>query len=234
MKFLFEPGKREIEKPGLYNDQKEVDAFVNISKGGIVGFFENSFANMILERFKPDPPLRVLDLGTGPGWVPAKLAKARPEWNITGLDASPPMLTHLQNYAQKNQVRVQTVESKAEHTPFPQNHFDLIISHLAFSEFPNGEAVVHEIERILKPGGTFIIDDISRPPRWMMPLLVAARYITNPFGRLNHQYVESLRGALTAKELEALFQKSNLIFKVKYFDKWVGGHLRVSGSKRIA
>ena len=107
------------------------------------------------------------------------------------------------------------------------NQFDLIVSHFAFSEFPNGVGVIREMERLLKPGGMILIQDILRPPLWQMSLLMAWRFVTRPFGRICRQYRDSLRGAYTAKELRAMFGRTSLVFSVKSFLRWGGGIGRV-------
>src|SRR5262249_157628 len=42
---------------------------------------------------------RVLDLGTGPGWIPIELAERQPGWEIWGIDCSQDMLDRARSHA---------------------------------------------------------------------------------------------------------------------------------------
>src|SRR5262245_40978236 len=45
----------------------------------------------LLSRFK-FKQAQVLDMGTGPGWIPIALVQRQPQWKICGLDASQGMV----------------------------------------------------------------------------------------------------------------------------------------------
>nr|AAA59057.1 membrane-associated protein [Synechococcus sp.] len=57
-------------------------------------------------------------------------------------------------------VKLQTGE--ANELPFPEHHFDLVISTSVFHYFQNPEKVLQEITRVLKPQGCLILTDWCR------------------------------------------------------------------------
>jgi len=222
---------RVPEEPGLYNNPEEVDAYENEMGSGVVAFIENNFFKAILKQFGHLSNIKVLDLGAGPAWITTKLAQACPSWKITGLDVSQLMLEKAKARSSEIEVKIEWVNADVRDTKLDSESYDLIISHFAFSEFPDPEKVVTELTRLLKLGGFLFIQDLLRPPRWQMPLLKAWRYITNPFGKINKQYIDSLKGAFTEEELNKLFSQSELEFKISTFLKFAGGIGLVSAVK---
>jgi demethylmenaquinone methyltransferase / 2-methoxy-6-polyprenyl-1,4-benzoquinol methylase len=108
---------------------------------------------------------RVLDLcaGTGDMAVALRAAGLRQgnEAQIYALDFSHQMLQHgLEKYEQKN---IQPVEADALRLPLPDNALDLAVSAFGFRNLANYDAGLHELFRILKPGGEIGILDFSEP-----------------------------------------------------------------------
>ena len=73
---------------------------------------------------------RVLDIGTGPGWVPIELSKKRPDLSITGIDKSREMLNIAHRNAHENDLtdRISFVYADARDLPFDDGYFDTVIS----------------------------------------------------------------------------------------------------------
>jgi len=57
--------------------------------------------------------------------------------------------------AQQNSPRV--ICGVGEHLPFPENSFDLILSHEVLEHVQNDREAIHEIVRTLKPGGRLVL-----------------------------------------------------------------------------
>jgi ubiquinone/menaquinone biosynthesis C-methylase UbiE len=49
------------------------------------------------------------------------------------------------------------------HLPFPADCFDTLVNTMAFSAYPDGEAAMSELHRVLKPTGRLLIIDICHP-----------------------------------------------------------------------
>ena len=226
------PIKRRSEDPELYADPLEAEAYLRESGSGLVQWVERRFAASLVQETTDEPALRVLDVGSGPGWIPMIVARARPDWEITAVDASASMLISARSEARSRDLQIRWVRSVAEQEPFPDGYFDLVVSHFAFSEFSNPAEVLGELKRVLKGGGRLIIQDLVRPPRWQFPLLILCRYLTMPFNRMSRQYVDSLRGAYTPSEMARYLQAAGLASDVGVFMRWGGGLWRVESREK--
>ena len=93
----------------------------------------------------------VLDVacGTGNAAIPAALAGAR----VTGIDLTPEMLAKGRERAEAAGARIEWVEGDAEDLPFPDEHFDVVLSTFGCMFAPRHEVVADEIARVLRPGG---------------------------------------------------------------------------------
>jgi arsenite methyltransferase len=108
---------------------------------------------------------RVLDVGCGAGLMSIGLAKRLKSGRVTGLDQSDEAETakenaKLEGVAEK--IRIDTgVSAKLV---YPDNHYDAVVSFLALrglGEDGVREQMVHEMFRVLKPGGRLAIFDTS-------------------------------------------------------------------------
>jgi ubiquinone/menaquinone biosynthesis C-methylase UbiE len=97
---------------------------------------------------------RALDIGCGAARLTVELAK-RSLLALTGLDSSPHMLAIAREKIKEHGLedRITLVEAKAEKLPFPDNHFQLIVSRGAMGFFEDKAAALREIYRVLAPGG---------------------------------------------------------------------------------
>ena len=57
------------------------------------------------------------------------------------------------------------VKATAERLPFREAAFDLVVSYLSLIDIPDVEAAVPEMARVLKPGGTLLIANLTPSTR---------------------------------------------------------------------
>jgi len=94
---------------------------------------------------------RVLDVGAGAG--SSAIAAARRGGTVTALDLSPELLEVAQQNAEIAGVKFETKQADAHQLPFEANSFDVVISAFGHMVMPDGEGVLREMLRVLKPGG---------------------------------------------------------------------------------
>ena len=97
----------------------------------------------------------VVDFGCGPGFYTIPIAKiAR---TAIGVDVSQDMLRRTANYAKKNHVSVQTIESDGTKIDLPDATVDLCLLVHVYHEVENKAKLLDEFLRILKPSGKLAI-----------------------------------------------------------------------------
>jgi SAM-dependent methyltransferase len=111
---------------------------------------------------------RILDIGTGPGWLLAALRQLLPELELVGVDISPAMVaTAQQNMAREGYDTTITFETAAaEALPFPQNTFHAVISTGSLHHWKAPMAALNEVYRVLRVGSYALVYDLVRnlPP----------------------------------------------------------------------
>jgi demethylmenaquinone methyltransferase/2-methoxy-6-polyprenyl-1,4-benzoquinol methylase len=121
----------------------------------------------ILER----PDALVLDLCCGTGDLAFALSHAG-RARILGADFAHTMLVRAKTKSASLPVadgvgaaaRMPFFEADALRLPFADASFDLVTSAFGFRNLANYEAGLHEIYRVLKPGGTIAILEFAEPP----------------------------------------------------------------------
>lgn len=98
------------------------------------------------------PGERVLDVACGSG--NAALAAARRAWgNTVGVDYVPELLEHGRARAQAERLEVELVEGDAEHLPFDDESFDVVLSTFGVMFAPDQRRAADELVRVCRPGG---------------------------------------------------------------------------------
>jgi arsenite methyltransferase len=105
----------------------------------------------------------VLDVGCGAGMdslVAAQMVGAT--GSVTGIDMTPEMVAKARgSVAEMGLDTVRIVEGSAEHLPFDDASFDVVISNGVIDLIPDKDAVFSEITRVLRPGGRIQLADVT-------------------------------------------------------------------------
>jgi arsenite methyltransferase len=152
--FIFPTGRGWAEDldypPELANvPEHAVESFAGVA---------NPFA---LGRLAPGE--RVLDLGSGAGTDSLVAAQMVGEQgHVTGIDMTVEILAKSRAAAaEMGMTNVEFVEGEAEHLPFPDESFDVVISNGVIDLIPDKDAVFSELFRVLAPGGRIQIADVT-------------------------------------------------------------------------
>ena len=124
---------------------------------------------------------RVLDVGTGPGYLPVEIVRRNPDLEVVGVDLSPEMLKIAQSVASRvgnSCVRcrstdrpprpapvvagscVRLVRGDVNNLPFPDGTFDLVLSTLSLHHWRDPVRGIQECLRVTAPGGQCWIYDL--------------------------------------------------------------------------
>ncbi|MCI0794982.1 MAG: methyltransferase domain-containing protein [Chloroflexi bacterium] len=127
---------------------------------------EPAFRKTTLELGELRPGQKLLDVGCGTGTL-AILAKAKagPDGEVHGIDASPEMIEVACRKADKAGADVRFQVGLFEDIPFPDDQFDLALSSLMLHHLPDElkREGFAEIYRVLKPGGRLLTVDFGAP-----------------------------------------------------------------------
>jgi demethylmenaquinone methyltransferase/2-methoxy-6-polyprenyl-1,4-benzoquinol methylase/phosphoethanolamine N-methyltransferase len=107
---------------------------------------------------------RVLDVGCGTGTLAIAARRlAGPAGEVHGIDPSAEMIAVAREKAAKAGVDAQFQTAVMEKLPFPDEHFDLVLSSLMLHHLPADvkRAGFAEVNRVLKPGGRFLAVDLA-------------------------------------------------------------------------
>lgn len=112
-----------------------------------------------IEQLQIQPNDRILDVGCGAGDALAQMLRGYNHVHVTGLDRSP---TIVRSALRRNRTDVQAgranvVEGNLGTLPFPDVQFDRVFSIHTLYFWDDVPAVLDEIERVLAPGGLFVI-----------------------------------------------------------------------------
>ncbi len=103
----------------------------------------------------PKPGQRVLDVACGSGT--AALVAERRYCEVTGLDYVPELISRAAIRAEANGQQAEFVVGDAQQLPFPDDHFDLVMSVYGVQFAPDQKKAAGEMIRVCKPGGTIAL-----------------------------------------------------------------------------
>jgi ubiquinone/menaquinone biosynthesis methyltransferase len=159
-------------------------------------------ANWKRELAKALPALnapRCVDLASGTGDVAFELANRYHNAEIVGLDLTPAMIDVARNRCKHRGVRFEVADMC--HTGLPDGWADIVTGSYALRNAPTLQDALHEVHRVLKPGGWAAFLDFSKSPnQFLQRIQIALLKVWGSFwglvvhGRPEHAYIaESLR-----------------------------------------
>lgn len=120
---------------------------------------ENHLKN-ILDFLPLKAGMKILDLGTGSGYLSFPIAKKYPNISITGLDIVEKALEVNRFKANEEDIKnISFISYNGIDFPFDDSEFDMVISRYALHHFPDIQKSISEVSRVIKPKGFLFISD---------------------------------------------------------------------------
>jgi ubiquinone/menaquinone biosynthesis C-methylase UbiE len=108
----------------------------------------------VFDQFDLPATARILELGSGPGWLWNENRYRIPaSWGITLSDFSAGMLEETQRNLAGMPLTFKVID--AQEIPYPDASFDAVIANHMLYHVPNRAAAISEVSRVLKPDGLF-------------------------------------------------------------------------------
>ena len=103
---------------------------------------------------------KVLEVAFGPGYLAIELARLG-RYRVSGLDISNTFVKIAGQNAREAGVTADFNQGDAAIMPFETDSFDLIVCQAAFKNFVHPGSALSEMHRVLRGGGTAVIQDMS-------------------------------------------------------------------------
>ena len=192
-------------------EMEDARRYNQVMSGRLVQHEYRRLARDVVEMGVP-PGGKVLDVGTGPGFVAIEIARLlRGSARVVGLDLSRAMLTVAAENAQceglDGALTWRAGDAKA--MPFDDQEFDFVVSSGSLHHWEDPVVVLDEIARVLKDDGRCIVRDSKRLQRWGPRLFAWAIGMTIPHDFRVH-YWGSIQSSYTTDELLQILQRSQL------------------------
>jgi ubiquinone/menaquinone biosynthesis C-methylase UbiE len=107
---------------------------------------------------------RVLEVAVGTGAAFVEVLRRNPHGENVGIDVTPEMLARARDKAAKSGVPHTLTVGDAYALAFPDARFDLVMNAYMFDLLPEDSfaAVLHEMRRVLRPGGRLVLTNMAR------------------------------------------------------------------------
>ncbi|HYG77185.1 MAG TPA: class I SAM-dependent methyltransferase [Planctomycetota bacterium] len=195
-------------EPELMDLPHEADAYARADFSDV----NQRFVDRLLEVCSTQNALRVVDLGTGPADIPIRIARARPAWTITAVDAAQAMLDiaarEIASAGLDKQITL--VLADAKKTVLPAASFDLVCSNSILHHVADAQAFWREAKRLLKPGGVVFLRDLFRPASEEQARAIVRQHAGKESALLQEEFFRSLLAAYTPGEIREQLSAAGL------------------------
>ena len=202
------PMPRQPE-PEVMDEPKAVEAYALSDFSDV----NQKFVDALLELAAPAEEADVIDLGTGPGDIPIRIARARPRWRIVAVDASAPMLKFARKAARNAGLskKIRFLKLDVKRTGLAPCSFDVVCSNSILHHLADADAFWREVKRLAKPGAFILLRDLARPRTRRAAIRIVQKYGSCGPELMQRDYYNSLLAAYTVEEVRGQLAEAGLI-----------------------
>lgn len=177
----------------------------------------NESNTLFTERFTgrfPDLPEsgRMVDLGCGPGDIVIRMARAYPQWFITGLDAGKNMLSLAEQRlsAENHCARVDFRQAYLPDDSLKAGVYHALISNSLLHHLPDPLVLWQSIRQLATPGAAIQVMDLFRPEDISEARRLVDHYAGDEPDVLQEDFYNSLLAAYTVAEIKDQLSEAGL------------------------
>ncbi|MFQ5987050.1 MAG: class I SAM-dependent methyltransferase [Thermoplasmata archaeon] len=138
---------------------------------------------------------RVLDLGCGNGYMARKLVRGGAD--VTGIDASAPIIAHAQRREAESPLGITYHVANAAHLDgWEDASFDAVVANMSLMDIEDADGAIREVARLLRPLGRFVASlshpcfDLGNRSAWDVERVVEPTRIRTTVWRKVRRYRE--------------------------------------------
>ena len=137
------------------------EGYSEVNHKELAGIQKNAWLKLLTSYFpdKPKEEIRILDIGTGPGFFPVILAEAG--YKVDAVDYTEGMLEKAKENAGELCKNIHFQRMDAQKLEFADNTFDIVISRNLTWNLEHPKRAYREWQRVLKPGGKILNFDAN-------------------------------------------------------------------------
>ena len=159
-----------VPEPEAMESDEEAEAYSSAAADSRLDDLDNTFVYYVVSLGVRSG--LALDVGTGPGQIPIKLALKIPQLEIVGIDLSEAMLAKARNAAAAAGVEGQGTVWIGSCSSAPlslDHHFDLVMCNSLLHHAADPLATLNELARVTRPRGALLLRDLRRPSALAFP-----------------------------------------------------------------
>ena len=142
------------------NAKEKSRAYFNAHRKSLLarGGYWRADYRRVLAEIETLNPVRLIDIGCGPGGFLCAVQKRFPQIQLNALDLSEEMAGEARERLAPSAI---VTVGDAEHMPLESGQYEVVTCNMSIHHYPHPQDAVNEMHRILAPGGTLLLNDIA-------------------------------------------------------------------------